>query len=84
MPRVIVTTQPYQPSDDAQVLFDEDVYSVHLSTRHAAGQLVERISWAVRDAEEAECARRDQRRSGALRRRAGSHELTAARTAVGA
>jgi hypothetical protein len=55
MPRIIVTTQPTRASGGAgAVLFDEDVHSVHLSTRHAAGQLVERLSWAVKDAEDTE------------------------------
>ena len=37
MPRVIVTTDPALLSDDAPVLLDERVSSVHLSTGHAAG-----------------------------------------------
>jgi hypothetical protein len=57
MPRIIVTTHPSQPSGVSDVLFDEDVYSVHLSTSHGAGQLVERLAWAVRDAEDAETRR---------------------------
>lgn len=61
MPRVIVTTDSSQLPDDAPVLLDEQVYSVHLSTGHAAAQLVERLAWAVRDAEGAESARQDQR-----------------------
>ncbi len=58
MPRVIVTTDPV-PSQlaDAPVLLDEHVHSVHLSTGHAAAQLVERIAWAISDAEDAEGAR---------------------------
>ena len=54
MPRVIVTTQPSRIPDAAEILLDEDVQSVHLSTRHAAAQLVERLTWAIRDAEQAE------------------------------
>jgi hypothetical protein len=54
MPRIIVTTQQTHAPGAAEVLFDEDVYTVHLSTHHAAGQLVERLSWAVRDAEASE------------------------------
>jgi hypothetical protein len=58
MPRIIVTTDPVSPnlSDDAAVLLDEHVHSVHLSTDHAAAQLVERLAWAVSDAERAERA----------------------------
>ena len=63
MPRIIVTTDsperservPEQP-ERTTVLFDELVQSVHLSTGHAAAQLVERLAWAISDAEEAERA----------------------------
>jgi hypothetical protein len=54
MPRIIVTTDPSLLRDDAAVLLDEQVHSVHLSTAHAAAQLVERLAWAIRDAEAAE------------------------------
>jgi hypothetical protein len=52
----VYSVQPIHTPGAAEVVFDEDVYSVHLSTRHAAGQLVERLSWAVRDAEASEAA----------------------------
>ena len=56
MPRVIVTTDPSQRGADAPVLLDEQVDSVHLSSAQGAAQLVERIAWAVGDAEHAERA----------------------------
>jgi hypothetical protein len=56
MPRLIVTADPFQRRDDAQVLLDEGVHSVHLSSDLSAAQLVERIAWAVSDAEHAERA----------------------------
>lgn len=58
MPRIIVTTDPVssQLTDETPVLLDERIHSVHLSTSHAAAQLVERLAWAVRDAESAEGA----------------------------
>jgi hypothetical protein len=56
MPRIIVTTDPSQHHDSASVLLDESVRSVHLSTGHAASQLVERLAWAISDAEDAESA----------------------------
>ena len=56
MPRLIVTTDQSQRRDDAPVLLDECVHSVHLSSELAAAQLVERIAWAVSDAEQAERA----------------------------
>jgi hypothetical protein len=57
MPRVIVTTDPSQLPRDAAVLLDEQVQTLHLSTGHAAAQLVERIAWAISDAEAAERVR---------------------------
>jgi len=63
MPRIIVTTDPSLLRDDASVLLDEQVHSVHLSTAHAAAQLVERLAWAISDAEAAEVTRPDQHAS---------------------
>jgi hypothetical protein len=54
MPRIIVTTDRSQRRDDALVLLDERVRSVHLSSELATAQLIERIAWAVGDAEHAE------------------------------
>jgi hypothetical protein len=57
MPRIIVTTDPLDRRDTASdqgetaVLLDERVYSVHLTDDHAAEQLIERLAWAVNDAE---------------------------------
>jgi hypothetical protein len=61
MAKIIVTAD--RPTQDASpaVLLEESVYSVHLSTGHAAGQLIERLGWALRDAEELE--RVDARRA---------------------
>jgi hypothetical protein len=50
MPRIIVTTdQSKRPS--APVLLDEHVCPDHLSDGHSAAQLIERLGWAVVDAE---------------------------------
>ncbi len=51
MPRIIVTTDPVGERE-APVLFDERVHSLHLSDDHAAEQLIERLAWAVNDAED--------------------------------
>jgi hypothetical protein len=57
MARIIVTTdQDERP--DAAVLLEERVYPVHLATDHAATQLMERLAWAIGDAERTEQARR--------------------------
>jgi hypothetical protein len=54
MPRIIVTTDFIPRQWDRAVLLDEHVDTVHLSTDHGAAQLVERIAWAISDAEDAE------------------------------
>jgi hypothetical protein len=51
MARIIVTTEDTHIPDGVGITLDEDVRTVHLSTGHGASQLVERITWAVRDAE---------------------------------
>jgi hypothetical protein len=60
VPRIIVTTAPAHLLDDTPVLMDEQVQSVHLSSNHAAAQLIERLIWAIGDAEDAEGARGEQ------------------------
>jgi hypothetical protein len=65
MPRIIVTTATGEKPRDGAVLLDELVHSVHLSTGHAAAQLVERLAWAISDAEEAESAKAQSRRRAA-------------------
>ena len=52
MPRIIVTTDPTDRRDEPPVLLDERVNSVHLCDDHAAEQLIERLAWAVSDAED--------------------------------
>jgi hypothetical protein len=61
MPRVIITTDPSPFPADASIWLDERVQSVHLSTDHAAAQFVERLAWAIGDAENAEDERADPR-----------------------
>jgi hypothetical protein len=63
MPRIIVTTDVSVVPDNAPVLFDEEVHSVHLSTGHAGGQLLERLAWAIADAEAFERARPQRSRA---------------------
>jgi hypothetical protein len=50
MARIIVTTDP-TTGDAAPVLLDESVYSIHLDNDHDAAQLIERVGWAITDAE---------------------------------
>ncbi len=53
MARIIVTTDPTERGD-APVLLEERVYPVHVATDHAAAQLIERLGWAIADAEKSE------------------------------
>jgi hypothetical protein len=50
MARIIVTTDP-TTQHTAPVLLDESVYSIHLDNDHTAAQLIERLGWAITDAE---------------------------------
>jgi MinD-like ATPase involved in chromosome partitioning or flagellar assembly len=55
MPRIIVTTDPVSSelTDETPVLLDEP--------GHAAAQLIERLAWAISDAENSERARSERR-----------------------
>jgi hypothetical protein len=55
MARIIVTTDP-PTNQAAPVLLEESVYSIHLDNDHNAAQLVERLGWAIADAEDAQRA----------------------------
>jgi hypothetical protein len=57
MARIIVTTEQGERSD-APVLLDERVCPEHLSDDHSAAQLIERLGWAINDAEIAQRAER--------------------------
>jgi hypothetical protein len=60
MARIIVTADPTSTrrrpvaTSRESVLLDERVSSIHLRDDHAAEQLIERLAWAVVDAENAE------------------------------
>jgi hypothetical protein len=53
MPRMLVTTERLDRSG-GEVLLDERVSASDLVSDHFAAQLVERIGWALADAESAE------------------------------
>jgi hypothetical protein len=53
MARIIVTTDP-TTNQAASVLLDESVYSLHLDNDHNTAQLIERVGWAIADAENAQ------------------------------
>jgi hypothetical protein len=55
MARIIVTTEQ-SAGPDAPVLLDELVCPDHLADHHSASQLIERLGWAVADADSAQHA----------------------------
>jgi hypothetical protein len=72
MPRVIVTTDTSPVRADASFWLDEHVRSVHLSTDDAAAQFVERLAWAISDAEGTEHRRANHGRPSRKPRRQSS------------
>jgi hypothetical protein len=53
MPRIIVTTEHTVQRDPAMLL-DERIATDDLESAHFAAQLIERIGWALLDADDAE------------------------------
>ena len=54
MPRIVVTTEPRVPDTSSSVLLDERIVTADLDSDHFAAQLIERIGWALIDADGAE------------------------------
>ncbi|TMK27341.1 MAG: hypothetical protein E6G62_00265 [Actinobacteria bacterium] len=59
MARIIVTTEQSE-RPDTEVLLDEWIYPDHLCDDHAAAQLIQRIGWAVTDADDVERRQRNR------------------------
>lgn len=79
MPRIIVTTD-HAVSDDAVVILDEQVASAQLSEDRGALQFIERLGWAISDAEDARSgASLAQGRPPARARKARGSERTPGR-----
>lgn len=57
MARVIVVPDPSYTRDSATVLMDERVAPEHLDSEHSERQLIERIAWAISDAQHYEANR---------------------------
>lgn len=53
MPRILVTTEPTDKPDTG-VMLDERISTSDLASNHFASQLLERIGWALLDAETTE------------------------------
>jgi hypothetical protein len=63
MPTITVTTDESAEHGSA-VLLSEDIQPEHLASEHHAAQLIERLGWAVTDAQEAEAEDFGPTRSG--------------------
>jgi hypothetical protein len=53
MPQILVVTTPPGPKESS-VVYRERVATTDLQSDHFAGQLVERVGWAVQDADQIE------------------------------
>jgi hypothetical protein len=49
---IVIADTARSPDIDAPVLMDEEVKPEHLSDEHASHQIIERVAWAVLDAQE--------------------------------
>ena len=53
MPRIIVMSEP-DAEGEGETMLDERVVSAHLIDAGQSAQLIERVGWAVHDADEVE------------------------------
>ena len=63
MPEIIVKSNA-STEQDSTVTLSEGVQPEHLASEHHAAQLIERLGWAVTDAQEAEAEDLGPARSG--------------------
>jgi len=49
---IVISDMPGRAKIDAHVLMDEEVKPDHLADEHSSRQIIERVAWAVVDAEE--------------------------------
>lgn len=59
MPRIRITTEP-RVAREAAVVLDERIVASDLTSRHFTAALIERIGWAVADADQVEHERRQE------------------------
>jgi hypothetical protein len=49
---IVIADMPRRPNIDVPVLMDEMIKPDHLADEHASQQIIERMAWAVLDAQE--------------------------------
>jgi hypothetical protein len=54
MPQIVVTSTPTGPDEDRAVVLRERIAVADFESAHFRKQLIERLGWAVGDADEAE------------------------------
>jgi hypothetical protein len=57
LPRLIVRAETGSDRDDA-IVHDERVLATNLDNEHSSAQLIERVGWALEDAEQLEAEQR--------------------------
>ena len=62
MPRIIVMSEPNAAACESAITLDERVTPANLRSGHDSARLIERVGWAVHDADDME--REDERRVG--------------------
>lgn len=93
MPRIIVMSEPSvepegaitldqmmsepNPSPEGAITLDERVTSADLRRGHRSAELIERVGWAVHDADDVECAHAGAGASGIRRLRSSARRAKA-------
>ncbi len=54
MPRVIVISEPVDGRRRRSLTLNEHINPIHMTDEHSSLQFLERLAWAISDAEEAE------------------------------
>jgi hypothetical protein len=67
MPQILVVTE--SPADSVRTVYRERIAPSDLESKHFSGQLVERVGWAVSDADRIEHADQMERRARPSARR---------------
>ena len=79
---IVIADMPRRANIDAPVLMDEEVKPDHLADEHSSHQIIERMAWAVLDAEEVSreiVGRLSQREIPRLTKPPAGHKLVGGR-----
>jgi hypothetical protein len=79
---IVIADMPRQPNIDVPVLMNEEVKPDHLADEHSSHQIIERLAWAVLDAEDMSreiVGRLTQRQINRLAKLPASHKVVTGR-----